>query len=264
MGVEQVTKAVQDESYQKALTDLLFQLADDELFLGHRDSEWLGIAPGIEEDVAFSSVSQDEVGHALFFLERLAELGETDPDTLAFTRQAEERRNASLLEQPNGDWAYTIARHYFYDVFDDVRLVALSNSSYDPLARAVAKIRREEYYHLLHFELWFTRLGAAGGEAHQRLETAVAAIWPEIGGLFSLGAYEEDLVRHGIIPIGSVELRRRWVERVRPKFAQAGLTWPGEMPDPFLDGRQGEHTEYRPELITTMSEVYRIDPNTKW
>ena len=100
MGVEQVTKAVQDESYQKALTDLLFQLADDELFLGHRDSEWLGIAPGIEEDVAFSSVSQDEVGHALFFLERLAELGETDPDTLAFMRQADERRNASLLNSP--------------------------------------------------------------------------------------------------------------------------------------------------------------------
>lgn len=264
MGVEHAAQAIQDETYRKALVDLLFQLADDDLFIGHRDSEWLGLAPGIEEDVAFSSVAQDEVGHGLYYLERLTELGEQEPNALAFTRQPDERRNAVLLERPNGDWAYTIARHFFYDLFDDMRLEALSHSSYPPLAQAVAKIKREEYYHLLHFELWFTRLGVAGGEAQQRMEAAVDAIWPEIGGLFSLGVHEELLVKHGIIPIGSKELRQRWEERVRPVFDKAGLTWPGEIPDSFLNGREGQHTEQCEELIQTMSEVYRLDPTAKW
>ena len=163
MRVVSATEAKNIDGYREALTELLFQLADDELIVGHRDSEWLGLAPDIEEDVAFSSIAQDEVGHAVYYFERLHELGEDDADRLAFDRRADQRRHAVVLERPNGDWAYTIARHFFYDVFDQIRLEALSDSGYVPLAQGVAKIRREEHYHLLHMRLWFTRLGSAGG-----------------------------------------------------------------------------------------------------
>src|SRR5690606_28335824 len=112
-----------------------------------------------------------------------------DSDRLAFGREANRRRNAVVLERPNGDWAYTIARHFFYDVFDQIRLEALSTSGYVPLAHGVTKIRREEHYHLLHMRLWFTRLGSAGGEAEARMRRAIRDLWPDIGGLFSLGMW---------------------------------------------------------------------------
>ncbi|OYD07071.1 1,2-phenylacetyl-CoA epoxidase subunit PaaC [Paludifilum halophilum] len=264
MRVENAEQAAAHPAYRKALADLLLQLADDELCLGHRDSEWLGLAPDIEEDVSFSSIAQDEVGHAVFFLERLQELGERDPDLLAFQRPPDERRNAVLTERPNGDWAATIARHFLYDCFDAVRLEALLDSGYRPLARGVAKIRREEHYHGMHLSLWFTRLGAAGGEARQRITAGVESLWPDVAGLFSLGAYEAELIRYGVIACDSAEMHRRWEERVRPAFEEAGLVWPGELPLPERDGRRGEHTLDLQELIETMGQVHHLDPAAQW
>ncbi|MFD1425908.1 ring-1,2-phenylacetyl-CoA epoxidase subunit PaaC [Kroppenstedtia sanguinis] len=264
MNIEQADQARQDPTYRKALVELLYQLADDELCLGHRDSEWLGVAPDLEGDVAFSSIAQDEVGHAIFHLERLHELGEADPDTLAFSRGLNERRNAVLMERPNGDWAKTILRHFLYDMFDDVRTEALLASSYRPLAQGMAKIQREEYYHLLHLKLWFIRLARGGGEARHRMEQALAEVWPEVGDLFSLGEGEEELLRHGLIQCGSGELMHRWVERVKPVFQEAELLWPGLPPQPELQGRSGEHTQDLAEMIRTLSEVYTSDPAACW
>ncbi|MFC4075887.1 1,2-phenylacetyl-CoA epoxidase subunit PaaC [Salinithrix halophila] len=265
MKVHDTADSTISPAYRKALADLLYQLADDELCIGHRDSEWLGLAPDIEEDVAFSSIAQDEVGHSAFFYERLAELeGGDSADALAFCRKARERKNALLTEEDNGDWARTIARHFFYDTFDGVRLEALAESSYQPLARGVAKIRREEHYHHLHLHLWFTRLGTAGGEARERLNRAAQELWPRLGDLFSLGLREETLLREGIIACGSAELQRRWEERVRPAFTTAGLVWPGEIPAPAQDGRLGEHTPQLEELLATLSEVYATDPAARW
>lgn len=139
MRVENAEQAKQSEAYRAALVDFLYQLADDELCLGHRDSEWLGLAPDIEEDVAFSSVAQDEVGHATYCFSLLHDLGEEDPDRIAFAREVKRWRNAVLLERPNGDWAYSIARHFLYDVFDDIRLEALTKSSYRPLRKVPVK-----------------------------------------------------------------------------------------------------------------------------
>lgn len=264
MKYENAAQAKENERVVTILKDLLFQLADDELTLGHRDSEWLGLCPDIEGDVAFSSIAQDEVGHAVFFFDLLHELGEEDPDSLAFGRGSKERRNAVLLERGNGDWAYSIARHYFYDVFDDLRLQAIADSSYQPLAHGAAKIRREEYYHLMHMHLWFTRLGKAGGEAKERLEKAVRGIWPELGGLISFGLHDQDLLHHGIISFDSRELRRRWTSRMEAAFSEASLKWPGEIPEPLLDGRNGEHSEDLDHLLSTMTEVYRLDPAANW
>ncbi|MFD1396375.1 1,2-phenylacetyl-CoA epoxidase subunit PaaC [Kroppenstedtia eburnea] len=264
MNVEQADQARQDPGYRRALVELLYQLADDELCLGHRDSEWLGLAPDIEGDVAFSSIAQDEVGHAAFHLERLHELGEPDPDSLAFAREPTEWRNAVLVERPNGDWAKTILRHFLYDVFDDVRTEALLASSYRPLAQGMAKIRREEHYHLLHLKMWVIRLARGGGEARRRMERALSEVWPEVGGLFSWGEREVELLRHGLIPCGSDELMHRWAERVKPVFREAELRWPGMPPAPELQGRSGEHTQDLAEMIRTMSEVYTSDPVARW
>lgn len=264
MRVESAAEAARITGYREALTELLFQLADDELVMGHRDSEWLGMAPDIEEDVAFSSISQDEVGHSLYFFERIHELGEAESDRLAFDRKADQYRNAVVLERPNGDWAHTIARHFFYDVFDNIRLEALTASSYVPLTHGVTKIRREEHYHLLHMRLWFTRLGSAGGEATKRMKRAIRDLWPEIGGLFSLGHAESRLLEFGIIPIGSAELLKRWEEQVKPAFEEAKLPWPGSPVVPAMDGRKGQHASDLESLLESMTEVYRLDPAARW
>lgn len=264
MKVEQAAQVIDRPVYKAALIDFLYQLADDELFLGHRDSEWLGLAPDIEEDVAFSSIAQDEVGHAAYFYQLLSELGEGDADDLAYGRAAAVRRNARLVERANGDWAYTIVRHLVYDIFEDVRLEALASSSYAPLAHGAVKIRREERYHLLHMETWFTRLGQAGGEAKARVERAVAAVWDDLGDLFSLGVHEAHIVAEGILPVAREELVQRWEARMKPLFEAAQLAWPGAPHPAKEDGRLGQHSADLDALLETMGEVYRIDPHARW
>lgn len=257
-----------------ALRELLLQLADDELLLGHRDAEWLGLAPHIELDVAFSAIAQDEVGHAALYYQLLADLspGQDDLDRLAFHRRPAERRNAVLLERPNGpghclkeprfDWAYTIVRHYLYDLFDLVRLEALADSGHAPLARAVVKIRREERYHLLHHETWFKRLAHYGGESRRKLEAGLQAVWPEVGGLFALGPAGPAMVGEGLFP-GGDRLLERWRERLLPVFNEAGLLWPGEPVPAGLDGRGGQHTPDLGTLLDTISAARRQDPAAK-
>lgn len=249
---------------QQALRDWLFQLADDEFTIGHRDSEWLGLCPDIEGDVAFSSIAQDEVGHALFYYELLHQLGEKDPDHLAFARSVEERRNAIILERMNGDWAYSIVRHLFYDLFDQIRLEAMVSSTYTPLAQGVVKMKREEIYHLQHMKLCFVRLGQAGGEARERLEKAVQLIWPDVKGLFCFGPYEQQLLEMGIISESSEQIEHKWLEQIRQIFMEANLTFPGDLPTPSQEGRLGEHSPALSDLLETMTEVYRLDPLTRW
>src|SRR5919199_33062 len=132
---------------REALAELLLALADDEFVLGYWDSEWTGIAPVLEEDVAYSSIAQDEIGHARALYELLAELTGRPADDIAYDRDPEGFRQARLLDLDRGDWAHSIARRYFYDTADAVRLAALSRSAYAPLANLLAKVRRGGGYH---------------------------------------------------------------------------------------------------------------------
>ena len=146
-------------------TDLLLALADDELILGWRNSEWTGIAPFLEEDVAFSSIAQNEIGHARALYElAAAELG-TTADELAFDRKPEEYRSAPLVELRRLEWARTIARHWLYETADEIRLAALKASDDQEIAGLAAKIDREEAYHRMHAEMWIDRL-LATAEGH--------------------------------------------------------------------------------------------------
>jgi ring-1,2-phenylacetyl-CoA epoxidase subunit PaaC len=168
-------------------TDLLLAMADDELILGWRNSEWTGIAPFLEEDVAFSSIAQNEIGHARALYElAAAELG-TTADELAFDREPADYRCAPLVELRRLEWARTIARHWLYETADEIRLQALKASDDEEIAGLAAKMDREEAYHRIHADMWIDRL-LATEEGRKRLNEAVDELWP-----YALGVLDDEL-----------------------------------------------------------------------
>ena len=215
----------------------LLEIADDELVLGWRNSEWTGIAPFLEEDVAFSSIAQNEIGHARALYSVAAEELGTTADELAFDRAPEEYRCAPLVELKRLDWAPTIARHYLYETADSARIQALKESDDAEVAGLAAKIDREEAYHRMHAEMWIDRLQATE-EGSRRLREAVEELWP-----FALGVLDDDL-------------RPAWDEHVR---ARLGF----DLPDGEPVGR-GEHTDDLRELWEEMTMVRRSVPGAAW
>src|SRR5258706_5746794 len=161
--------------------DELLAIADDELILGWRDSEWTGIAPSLEEDVAFSSIAQNEIGHARALYELAARDLGTTADELAFDRAPEEYRSAPLVELRHLDWAHTIARHWLYEEADELRLAQLKESDDEEVAGLAAKMDREEVYHRLHPRMWAERLCD-----EPRFQSAVEELWP-----YALGVLDE-------------------------------------------------------------------------
>jgi ring-1,2-phenylacetyl-CoA epoxidase subunit PaaC len=205
----------------------LLELADDELVLGWRDSEWTGIAPFLEEDVAFSSIAQNEIGHARALYELAArELG-TTADELAFDRQPEEYRCAPLVELRRLDWAQTIARHWLYETADEVRLEGLKASEDAEIAGLAAKIDREEAYHRMHAGMWRERL-----RDEPRFQAAVDELWPYALGLL-VGEQRDELCRRvGSEPVEAIErgshsdeLRELWDEMTMVRRSVPGATW---------------------------------------
>jgi len=223
---------------ERSKADLLLELADDELLLGWRNSEWTGIAPFLEEDVAFSSIAQNEIGHARALYELAArELG-TDADALAFDRPPEEYRSAPLVELRRLEWARTIARHWLYETADAVRLEALVASDDPEIAGIAAKIDREEVYHRIHAEMWIDRL-LASDEARPRLDEAIEELWP-----YALGVLDD-------------QLRPELVRRVEAKLGRT-------MPDAEPISR-GRHEAELAELLEEMTMVRRSAPaGARW
>ena len=218
--------------------DLLLRLADDELILGWRNSEWTGIAPFLEEDVAFSSIAQNEIGHARALYELAArELG-TDADAVAFDRAPAEYRSAPLVELRRLEWARTIARHWLYETADAIRLDELKRSTDAELAGIAAKIDREEVYHRIHAEMWVDRLlGSTDGRA--RLDEAVEELWP-----YALGVLGDDL-------------RPELVRRARAKLDRS-------LPD-VEPVERGTHDEGFAALHEEMTMVRRSAPaGARW
>jgi ring-1,2-phenylacetyl-CoA epoxidase subunit PaaC len=206
-----------------ARIDLLLALADDELILGHRHSHWTGVAPHLEEDLAFSSIAQDEIGHAVVWYALASELTGKDPDTLGLGRQPDDYRNAILVERPNRDWGYSIARQYLYDTADDVRLTALADSSWTAVADATGALRREERYHLLHARTWLDRLANGPVEARTKLSQGLVAAFGEALGLFEPLPNEDELVAERILPRPHTELLQDWLDVVAADLAAVGL-----------------------------------------
>ena len=174
---------------------VLLALADDELIVGWRDSEWTGIAPLLEEDVAFSSIAQNEIGHARAFYELLAG-PDGDADALAFDRQPDDYRCAPLVELHLLEWAPTIARRWLYEVVDEIRITALKDDPDPALAGLAAKIDREEAYHRMHAEMWHDRL-----RDEPRFRKAVEELWP-----YALGALPAELRGELVSRVGLSEV----------------------------------------------------------
>ena len=233
-----------DSTTRQALEELLLAMADDEFVLGFWDSEWTGIAPILEEDVAMSSVSQDEIGHAKALYELLAVLNGRDADEIAFGRLPEDYRHAALMNHPRTDWAFTIARRFLYETADAVRLESLAGSSYEPLANLARKMRREETYHLLHFDLWLRRLAEGGTESRDRLTQALGDLWIDAQAIFAPLAGEARLHAARILPDSLEALRQEWLARVTSRVAELGLPGMPAAPAPTADGRSAHGADF--------------------
>jgi ring-1,2-phenylacetyl-CoA epoxidase subunit PaaC len=171
------------------VNELLLGLADDELVIGWRDSEWTGIAPLLEEDVAFSSIAQNEIGHARAVYELLSD----DADALAFDRTVDEYRCAPLVELHLLDWAHTIARRWLYETADEIRIAALMQDEDPRVAGLAAKINREEAYHRMHAEMWRERL-----QETPQFRGAVEELWPYALGLLPSQQHRQLAARVGL------------------------------------------------------------------
>ncbi|MEP7082457.1 MAG: 1,2-phenylacetyl-CoA epoxidase subunit PaaC [Chloroflexota bacterium] len=250
-----------DATARGALAELLLSVADDEFVIGFWDSEWTGIAPMLEEDVATSSIAQDEIGHARALYEMLAELTGDDADRIAYGRDADGFRHASLLNHARGDWAFSVARRYLYETADAVRLAALARSADPSLAALAGKMRREETYHLLHADAWLSRLAEGGGEGRERLAAALSVLWADAQDVFAPLASEEELVRSGMLPEPMRALHAEWHSRVRPILDAVAADLPALAPS--LDGRTRRTDDFR-WLHGEFTSVYRSEEGALW
>lgn len=252
-------------SEHAALKDLLYRMADDELIIAHRSSEWTGLGPILEEDIAFSSIAQDKLGHSQALYGILHTLGEDAPDTIAFTRDEAAFRCCHLVEYPIGGYDFSLMRHFLFDTAEYLRFEMLESSSFEPLAKLAVKIRGEIKYHIFHANTWVVQLGARGSqESHARMQSALNEVLPLALGIFEPSDYEEELAATGIFS-GEQVLREKWLEAVAPTLEQAGLRMPGiEILTPAYGGRRGFHTEHLGPLLNEMTEVFRIDPSAEW
>jgi ring-1,2-phenylacetyl-CoA epoxidase subunit PaaC len=208
--------------------DGLLAFADDELILGWRNSEWTGIAPFLEEDVAFSSIAQTEIGHARAWYELAAEELGTDADSLAFDREPGEYRSAPFVElRLVPDWARTIARHWLYETADAVRIEALKGSDDSRVSSLAEKIDREEAYHRMHAQMWADRL-----RDEPRFSEAVEELWPYSLGILADSQQELLCERVGRDPVKPVErgghtdeLAPLWEEMTMVRRSVPGAAW---------------------------------------
>jgi len=248
----------------EALTELLFKMADDQLILGHRNSEWTGFGPLLEEDIAFSSMAQDKVGHSLALYELLHGLGKPSPDTLAFMRPAGQFHNSILVELPNGEYDFSLVRHFLYDTAELIRFDMLRKSAFEPLAQLAHKIHGELRYHTLHANTWIKQLGAATEESISRLQQSLAFALPYALGLFETSPFEQALIDGGLFE-GEVALQVAWRVKVEEIISQTDLKLPPwHTITPVWGGRQGKHSEHLAPLLDEMGEVFRIDPSASW
>jgi ring-1,2-phenylacetyl-CoA epoxidase subunit PaaC len=251
---------------EQRLAAKFLTLADDELILAHRNSEWTGHAPILEEDIAFANIAQDELGHATLWYNLRAALTGEEPDELVFFRDGADFVNAQMMELPKGDWAFTAMRQYLFDALEMIRLPFLMESHYQPLAETAAKIRPEEIYHYRHSAAWVKRLGLGTAESARRMQAALDELWPYTRQLFAPppgGALpgEETLVEAGYWP-DPAQLEAGWLAEVRPFLTAANLTIPTLDPSPTP--ARAEHTPHLADLLADLQAVARLDRAARW
>jgi len=244
--------------------EYLIRLGDDRLVLGHRLSEWCGHAPILEEDIALANIALDLIGQAnlLFTLAGDAEGAGRDADALAYLRDSLDFRNVLLVELPNGDFAVTIARQFFFSVFAMLQAEALMKSADKDLAGVAEKMHKESRYHVRHSGEWMLKLGDGTEESHTRLQDAVNELWRYTGELFVSDDVERRLVQQKVA-VDSSAIEARWREQVNEVLGRAGIQ-PPEVKWMQRGGRAGQHTEHLSHMLAEMQILQRQHPGASW
>jgi ring-1,2-phenylacetyl-CoA epoxidase subunit PaaC len=251
------------ETELKALKEFLYKLADDQLIIGHRNSEWTGLGPVLEEDIAFSSIAQDKIGQAFQIYSILNSLGEPEPDIAAFTRNANDFKCCKLVEYPIGEYDFSLIRNFFFNHSELIRFEILSESAFEPLAKLAYKIKGEIKYHVMHSDVWIKQLGK-NPESKERLQSAINNNFNLALGIFEESGNEDILDFRNVFG-GEKKLQNRWINSIGEVLNQANFTLPEKSAwQPEYGGRKGSHTEYLQPLIDEMGEVFRIDPKAEW
>lgn len=250
---------------RRALDAKLLRMADDEFILGHRNSEWTAHGPLLEEDIAFSNLALDELGHAILWYRIVSTLRNEDPerypDKLVYRRTAAEFRNRDVVALPHTDWAFSMLRQFLFDAYESVHLPALCTSRYEPVSEAAAKIGQEETYHLHHTKTWMLRLGRGTVESNRRLQSALDQLWNPFQQFFIPGPDEALVVEAGFTP----ELKKvhaAWQGSVLPILESCQVAVPQETNIP-QDGKTG-CSSYMQALVDELQEVSRIAPDAVW
>ena len=249
---------------QQSLQEYLIRLADSNLIISQRLCELCGKAPAIEEDIALTNVALDLVGQARNWYEYVSDLDEAQrcPDTLAFRRDAHDFRNLLLTEQPNGDFAVTMARQFFYDVWHYFTLQSLVNSPDERMAGIAAKAIKEVTYHLRRSSAWMKRLGDGTEESHERMEAAVDSLWRFTGELVTADTVETDLAAQGLAP-NLEQLAADWKGMVKEVLTEATLTLQPDDSWMYMGSKKGVHTEHLGVILAEMQFLQRAYPNPK-
>ena len=247
----------------EALKELLYKIADDQLIIGHRNSEWTGLGPMLEEDIAFSSMAQDKIGQSQALYQILHSLGENEPDTIAFNRHEGLFHCCHLVEFPSGEYDFSLVRHFLFDNAEQQRFDMLAESSYEPLAKVARKFRGEIKYHVFHGNTWMIQLAQGTVESRTRMQSALDFAFPLALGIFEPSPFEDEIIAQGWFG-GEAECKRRWLDAITPVIEKAGLKMPDTNQTPAYGGRKGKHTQYLRPLIEEMSEVFREDPTAEW
>jgi ring-1,2-phenylacetyl-CoA epoxidase subunit PaaC len=218
----------------------------------------------LEEDVAWSSIAQDEIGHARLLYEMLGRLTGEDPDRLAFHRQPAEYRHASLLDHPRTDWVFSIVRRWLYEVADSLRLEALAASSFKPLADIVAKIRREERYHLMHVDTWLRRLANGGPDSRRRVQAALRQVGPDAHSVLGPLSSETRLIDAGILGESFASLSEKLAELARRTIVdELSFEFEGEGNHPG-DRDRSKPSESFVWLWGEFTSVARLEEGVQW
>jgi ring-1,2-phenylacetyl-CoA epoxidase subunit PaaC len=238
--------------------------ADDALILGHRLSEWCGHAPMLEEDMALANMGLDLLGQARELYGYAAKIEGTgnDEDKFAYLRDIRQYRNLLLLEQPNGDFARTMARQFFYAAFADLYWRAMMKSSDTTLAAIAAKSEKESAYHLRHSSEWMVRLGDGTEESHRRAQTAIDDLWAYTGEMFEVDDSERGLIVNKVA-IDPATLRPRWLKTISDVVSEATLTLP-QSEWMQQGGRSGRHSEHLGHLLSELQSMQRTFPGATW
>lgn len=249
---------------KEALLEYVLRIADNALILGHRVSEWCGHGPSLETDIGLTNIALDLVGHARVLLQYAAQVegkGRSDDD-LAFLRDIREFKNVLLVEQPNGNFANTIARQFLFDTFNYHFFAALSNSKDEDLTAIAKKSIKELTYHYRYSAEWVIRLGDGTEESHAKMQEALDDIWDYAGELFVSDEVDDLMLAAGVgVDLKAIKLL--WDERVAAILKEAKLTQPK---DGWIQkgGKQGKHTEQMGFILAEMQWMQRAYPGVEW